>query len=96
MTSFLSASEYEKIAKGLKFPTQAFIGGKFVNSKSGRTMSTINPATGETITQVASCGKEDVDAAVSVARKAFESGVWSKMHPAERKKIMLRFTGKEL
>jgi len=92
MEKFLSASEYENIAKGLKFPTQAFIGGKFVNAGSGRTMATINPATGETIAQVASCGKEDIDAAVASARKAFESGVWSRMHPTERKKIMLRFT----
>ena len=93
MTQFLKTSEYEAIARGLKFPTQAFVGGRFVDARSGRTMETINPATGETIARVASCGKEDVDAAVACARRAFESGVWSRMHPGERKKIMLRLAG---
>ena len=90
MTQFLKTSEYEAIAGSLRFPTRAFVGGKFVDACSGRTMETINPATGETIAQVAACGKEDVDAAVTCARRAFESGVWSKMHPGGRKKLMLR------
>lgn len=91
MGDFLNFSEYEKIAKALKFSTQAFIGGRFVAAQSGKTMSTINPATGEIITEFAACGKEDVDLAVTLARKAFESGIWSKMHPTERKKVFLQF-----
>ena len=81
------------MAKGLPFPTQAYIDGKFVPALSGKTMESINPATGNKIADIASCGKEDVDAAVAAARKAFESGVWSKMHPSERKKIFLKFVG---
>ena len=91
MPKFLSCAEYEAIAKSLKFPTQAFINGEFVPAMSGKTMPTINPATGKEIAKVASCGKEDVDKAVAIARKVFNSGVWSKMHPTERKKIFLRF-----
>lgn len=93
MSQFLTCQEYENLAANLKYPTQAFIGGKFVSAASGKTFATINPATGKDLAQVASCGKEDVDKAVSVARKTFDSGVWSKMHPTERKKICLRLCG---
>src|SRR6266487_4361453 len=56
-----------------------FIGGKWLDSVSGKTFPTINPATGKTICQVAEGDKADVDLAVKAARKAFESGPWSKM-----------------
>ena len=50
-----------------------FIGGKFVDSVSGKTFAAINPATGETICQVAEADKADVDLAVAAARKALET-----------------------
>ena len=53
-----------------------FIGGKWLDSVSGKTFPTINPATGETICQVAEGDKADVDLAVKAARKAFEEGPW--------------------
>lgn len=81
----------EDIAAKLTYPTQAFIGGKFVPSMSGETIETINPATGKVFAQYAACGKKDVDLAVSIARRTFESGVWSGIHPAERKKVLLTF-----
>ncbi len=93
MSDFLSREEYGAIARSLSLQTNAFIGGKFVPSLSGKTLRTVNPATGEEITRFAACGKEDVDLAVDIARKTFESGVWSKMHPSERKKIFLKFVG---
>lgn len=91
MSDFLSCAEYEKMASSLSFPKQAFINGTFVDALSGKTMETTNPATGASIAHIASCGKEDVDLAVKAARAAFEKGVWSKMHPTERKKIFLKF-----
>ena len=90
MSDFLSCQEYEALAAKIRFPVQAFINGAFVPAVSGKTFSTVNPATGRELAQVASCGTEDVDLAVKAARKAFESGVWSRMHPSERKKICLR------
>ena len=51
-----------------------FIGGKWLDSVSGKTFPTVNPATGETICQVAEGDKADVDLAVKAARKAFEQG----------------------
>src|SRR5947207_7218483 len=64
------------------------IGGKWVDSQSGKTFPTINPATGETICQVAEGDKADIDLAVKAARKAFESGPWPKMSAAERGRLM--------
>lgn len=70
--------------------TQAYIDGKFVPAASGETLPSINPATGQTIAEIAACGEEDVDRAVASARAAFESGVWSRIHPTERREVLLR------
>ena len=51
-----------------------FINGDFVDARSGETFATINPATEEKITDVASAGADDVDAAVKAARAQMEPG----------------------
>jgi aldehyde dehydrogenase (NAD+) len=61
-----------------------FIGGKWQDSVSGKTFATLNPATGETICQVAEGDKADIDLAVKAARKAFEDGPWPRMTASER------------
>ncbi len=68
------------------------INGQWVGSSSGKTFDTINPATGEVITQVASAAAEDVDRAVQAARKAFDdpAGAWQKMTASERGKLLWR------
>src|SRR5216684_3679387 len=65
-----------------------FIGGKWLDSVSGKTFATTNPATGETICQVAEGDKADVDLAVKAARKAFESGPWPKMNASDRGRLL--------
>ncbi|MFO0965428.1 MAG: aldehyde dehydrogenase family protein [Gemmataceae bacterium] len=65
-----------------------FIGGKWQDSVSGKTFETLNPATGETICQVAEGDKADIDFAVTAARKAFETGPWSKMNASERGRLL--------
>jgi len=68
-----------------------FINGDFVDARSGETFATINPATEEKITDVASAGAEDVDAAVKAARAQMEPGSeWQKMKPRDRAKVMWR------
>ncbi len=68
---------------------QLFINGEFVDAKDGKTFATINPATEEKITDVASAGPADVDAAVSAARAQLEPGSkWQKMRPRDRAKVM--------
>jgi acyl-CoA reductase-like NAD-dependent aldehyde dehydrogenase len=51
----------------------------------------VNPANGEVLAQVAACDTRDIDAAVSSARAAFESGAWAGQSPRARKKVLLRF-----
>jgi len=87
----LTKEEYKLIASGLKYPTNAFIGGEFRPAIGANTFTSINPATGETLAEIASCGQEDVDLAVSKAREAFDDGRWSRLHPTERKDILLKF-----
>ncbi len=64
------------------------IGGKWVDSVSGKTFATVNPATGETISHVAEGDKADIDLAVKAARKAFEDGPWPKMNASERGRLL--------
>src|SRR5947209_15444562 len=66
------------------------IGGRWVDSVSNKTFPTVNPATGETLCQVAEGDKADIDLAVKAARKAFEEGPWSKMPAAERGRLINR------
>jgi len=67
-----------------------FIAGRFVPSKSGRRFSTVNPATGEILAEVAQAGLEDLDDAVAAARAAVDGGAWREMAPRERGRILRR------
>jgi aminomuconate-semialdehyde/2-hydroxymuconate-6-semialdehyde dehydrogenase len=67
-----------------------FIDGEFVDSASGATFRSLNPATQEVVAEVAEGGAEDVDRAVRAARRAFDEGPWPRMAPAERKRILYR------
>ncbi len=59
------------------------IGGEWLAAADGKTFETVNPATGETITEVAYAGSQDVDHAVKAARSAFE-GDWRKTNAAKK------------
>jgi aldehyde dehydrogenase (NAD+) len=67
-----------------------FIDGEFAEASDGGTFDAYNPSTGETVATVAKGTAEDVNRAVAAARKAFDSGPWPSMKPAERYKLMLR------
>jgi phenylacetaldehyde dehydrogenase len=69
-------------------PRKMLIGGKWVNAASGKTFPTYNPATGEVLAQIAEGDRQDIDAAVKAARKAFDSGPWPRMTAAERGKLI--------
>lgn len=88
--SELSHKDWIGKAATIRFRDKAFIDGKFVAARSGRTFASVNPATGETLAEVASCGEEDIDRAVASARRAFASGAWSRATPGHRKEVLLR------
>ena len=69
-------------------PRKMLIDGKWVNAVSGKTFPTYNPATGEVLAQVAEGDRADIDLAVKAARKAFDSGPWSRMTASERGKLV--------
>ncbi|KAL9246495.1 hypothetical protein vseg_020022 [Gypsophila vaccaria] len=71
--------------------TKLLINGQFVDAASGKTFHTIDPRTGNVIADVAEGDAEDVNRAVSAARKAFDEGPWPKMTAYERSKILLKF-----
>jgi aldehyde dehydrogenase (NAD+) len=66
-----------------------FIGGEFVEPRSGEHFATIDPSNEEPLAEVAQAGAEDVALAVTAARDAYENG-WSSIAPAERAKYLFR------
>ncbi|GAW34314.1 aldehyde dehydrogenase PuuC [Roseovarius sp. A-2] len=88
--SLLTRDEYAAIAATLNLPTGAFIDGGYRPAISGKTFASLNPATGETLAEVAACAAEDVNFAVTKARAAFDDGRWSRLHPSARKEVLIR------
>jgi aldehyde dehydrogenase (NAD+) len=80
VTEFKSASRATKL----------LIDNQWVQSESGRTFPTYNPATGEEIAQVAEADAADVDKAVKAARHGFEQGPWRKTFASERGRLLHR------
>jgi phenylacetaldehyde dehydrogenase len=71
-------------------PRKLFIDGQWSDAASGKTFETPDPATGETLAQVAEGDAEDINRAVRAARRAFDDGPWTKMTPSERGRIIHR------
>jgi len=80
------APESVKVAIAPRY--DLFIGGKFVAPKSKKYFASINPATEQTLCELAEASEKDVDAAVQAARKAQPK--WAALKPAERAKFMFR------
>jgi betaine-aldehyde dehydrogenase len=70
---------------------QLLIDGQWVDAASGKTFTTPNPATGQTLAEIAEADKEDIDRAVTAARKAFE-GKWSKVSARDRGRMLYKLS----
>ena len=68
--------------------TNMLIGGKWVESRSGKRFPTINPVNEQVIAEVPEADAADVEAAVKAARAAFDSGPWSRMDARDRGRLM--------
>jgi aldehyde dehydrogenase (NAD+) len=66
-----------------------FVGGEFIEPRSGEYFSTIDPSSEEPLAEVAQAGAEDVALAVETAHDAYENG-WSSLAPSERAKYLFR------
>lgn len=67
-----------------------YIDGRHYVRDGADTLDDINPSDGTLIARVALVDESDVDVAVSAARRAFDSGVWSGIEPSERRDVVLR------
>jgi aldehyde dehydrogenase (NAD+) len=66
-----------------------FIGGKFVEPKSGTFFASINPSTEKKLTDIAEAGQADVDEAVKAARTGYDK-YWKKLSGRDRGKYIYR------
>ncbi len=64
------------------------IDGKWRPAISGKMFETVDPATNEVICRVAEGDAADIDLAVAAARRAFDSGPWSRMAGSERARLI--------
>lgn len=88
--STATVASQSDIAKRPEFKSRYdhFIGGRFVPPAKGEYFDNVSPIDGKVFTQAARGTKEDVEAALDAAHKAFES--WSKTSPAERSNLLLK------
>jgi aldehyde dehydrogenase (NAD+) len=66
------------------------IGGEWVDARSGATLETVNPFTGQAWAEIPRAGPEDVDAAVRAAHAAFDDGPWRGLTGTDRARLMRR------
>jgi gamma-glutamyl-gamma-aminobutyraldehyde dehydrogenase len=74
-----------------RIETRLFIDGDYSDAVKGLRFGTVNPATGETLAEMAAGTAEDMDRAVQAARRAYRSGAWSRLAPRERMTVLFRF-----
>jgi aldehyde dehydrogenase (NAD+) len=84
-----TATQVRRKAKTARsFQTKMLIDGLWCESRSGKSFSTINPATEEVITEVAEAEAPDIDLAVKAARQAFDTGPWRKTDARDRGRLL--------
>ncbi|GAB3447689.1 aldehyde dehydrogenase [Insolitispirillum peregrinum] len=81
---------WREAASRLSFASDILIDGTLRPAVDGQTFATVNPASGDTLAEIAAGSAADVDLAVASARRTFDSGVWSRRPPTERKVVLLR------
>ena len=84
MTTHLSTS----VAQGLAFMN--LIDGKPADSMSGARIDVVCPSDGKVFASIPASGTADVDRAVRAARRAFDTGPWSRMPAVERGRCLTR------
>jgi succinate-semialdehyde dehydrogenase/glutarate-semialdehyde dehydrogenase len=74
--------------KGL-LKAQAYVGGEWIDADSGETLAVVNPATGETVAEIAKCGTNETRRAIEAAGKALVS--WRQRTAKERAAILRKW-----
>jgi len=87
MSDLLTKDEYAALA-GSRPPRAAFIDGKF-RKGSGKKLITVNPAPGDASPRFRAATRK-MSICSEKAREAFDQGHWSKMHPSDRKDVLIK------
>lgn len=85
---FQHLTYWQDKAKNSAIETRLFINGAYCDAADNATFDTVNPATQQTLANVARGKQADVDRAVQAARAVFERGDWSQASPAQRKAVL--------
>ncbi|MHB9856292.1 aldehyde dehydrogenase [Streptomyces krungchingensis] len=85
----ITHEEWLRRAKALDLPGVHHIDGADEGG-GGAVFAAVSPRDGQVLTQVADGGAHEVDAAVAAARRAFDSGPWPRLAPADRGRMLLR------
>src|SRR5215470_1675790 len=95
MSQTASIAEFADLSPAVKAfiskPKKLFIDGRWVEAASGKTFSTIDPASEQVICEVAEGDREDIDRAAKAAYKAFYEGEWSRTIPTVREALLLKW-----
>ncbi|WP_327589701.1 aldehyde dehydrogenase family protein [Nonomuraea sp. NBC_00507] len=86
MSSEISLSQ--TVRRFVNRPQRMLIGGEWVESRTGETLESVDPATGRKLTTIARADSADVDRAVRAARAAFESPAWRDISPLDRGRLL--------
>lgn len=70
--------------------SRAFVNGKYVDSIDGGRIVKNSSLTGRQLVEITACNEKDVNKAVECAKKAYESGEWTKLPPADKKYVLLK------
>ncbi|HEY8168118.1 MAG TPA: aldehyde dehydrogenase family protein, partial [Candidatus Limnocylindrales bacterium] len=84
-----SATDWIARATALRPAGDLFIDGRRIPASSGRTYADIAGRDGAVIGHIAEGDADDVDRAVTAARRAFDDGRWADRSPADRKAVLL-------
>ncbi len=88
---FQHLTYWQDKAKNSAIETRLFINGAYCDAADKATFETVNPATRQTLANVARGKQADVDRAVQAAREVFDRGDWSQASPAQRKYVLNKF-----
>src|SRR5471030_759495 len=92
----MSTTHWGERATALKLDGRMLIDGQRRDTQTGETFAKHSPIDNRLLGPIARGAAADVDAAVRSARAAFEDGRWAGKAPAQRKKILQRFSEKLL
>jgi aldehyde dehydrogenase (NAD+) len=76
------------VAEGVAF--MQVIDGKSVDSLSGDRIDVVSPSDGKVFASIPASSADDVDRAVKAARRAFDTGPWSRMAAADRGRLLTK------